>query len=637
MLEQGYAPSNLPRIVGWSWEARKTVTTVEQQFINELCVSPRPGTRLGGLTLALVKTPFYPENEFHAKEQALVNALWDHRDWVLSTADRASVLHSTEEVLREKYGDPDPNVHFEREPFAGTRFQLEKQFLETATNFDNQKFQVIFPLAYLRMPPEQARDLAQALNSLSRTNRFVAALRDMLLSRAGVALQPTNSVLPTPPPAEEPLLARFVPWRFAFSSENTGRRPHFERLIVRNGRLWSMVAFLSEYEIMAFAHGPRFYVSVDALTGRCEEFEFPAELGTPDESFEVTQDALYVSMQDHVKQYQFATRKWEKLAIPLEGGAKIVALGDLLYLANDSSVIEASPATLATRILGSARRQPPANDLDVLLNSTTYLYARSDGNLGVMGSNRFLAFVPASHEWQAQSQISAAALRGFRIPFFVQDAVLLRTEDFSGKRRLLALWNDQHEMDPLLEEFHPRPGMALPERRDSAPEPTRWDWPSAFDLNAGCFLTKGKALWVLTPRKVWRFMGSGFDEPVKFSDARQATLFYFEPGSRLPVAVPVSFAPSLIEPFDPIRGGFATHQADRRRAGEFPFWLDTPAGLIFSEPTLGGHWLIARDALESRIAMLRAKPRTAQSDSSPSTKAGGLTEKQEPSVQISKP
>src|SRR5260370_36172393 len=121
MIAQGYAPPALPRIVGWNWAARKNAPKVLREFIDELCASTNPATRLGGLTLGLLKTPFYPETVFHEKENALVAAIWDCRAWVLGSADHAAVLESVERILRDKYADPDVNYYFGREPFAGIR------------------------------------------------------------------------------------------------------------------------------------------------------------------------------------------------------------------------------------------------------------------------------------------------------------------------------------------------------------------------------------------------------------------------------------------------------------------------------------------------------------------------------------
>lgn len=616
MLEKGYAPSKLPRIIGWTWEERKTAPKVMKQLVDELCVSTNPGARLGGLTLALIKTPFYPETTFQEKEKALAAALWECRDWILATAEHASVLGSMEEVLRGKYGDADPNRYYNREPFAGVRCRLEKEFLLGSTNFDYRRFQAIFPRAYREMPPEQARELASAMEPLTRKDRLAASICDELRRRGGLAPLRTIAAPAAPVmPAEEPLLAKFVPWRLPHSPAGDGRHLYFERLLEREGRLWSMVGFVGEYEIFPL-HGPRLWVAVEPESGRCEEFPFPADGGQPDSRFEVTHDALYVSAQDHLERYRFATRRWEKLAAPLEGGAEIVAVGGRLYLANRDSVLELDPATLATQIVGSARRQPPENELDGLLNATTYTYARNDGTLGIMGSNRFLAFVPATRTLKQGASIPATALRGFSMLFFSRDGVLMRTEDFSGKRRVLAFWNDPPEIEPLLEQFHARPGRRPPAAKDPGLGTARWDWPSAFDLNASRFLAEGKNLWVLAPRKVWKFMGHAFDEPVKFSDARQATLFRFEPGSRSPLAVPVAFEKTGIEPFNPGQGRFFSLQLrDRRRAGDFPFWLETPAGFVLSAPALGGHWLLPRAALESRLARLRNQARTGQAPS----------------------
>lgn len=618
MLAKGYAPSNLPRLVGWTWEQRKTVPGIMHQFIDELCASTNPPVRLAGLTIALTKTPFYPESDFHAKESALVGAIWELRSWVIISAEHAAVLERAEQVLRDKYGDFDVNAHFAREPFAGTRFRIEKEFLLSATNFDNQRFQAIFPLAYYRMPPADARELAIAMERLSK-DRFAAAIRDRLRALGGLSV-PTNATPAAPAlPAEEPLMARFVPWKTPSQPSDPEQRLYFERLISRNGRLWSLVAFLGLYERSFAFHPPTLCISVDPQSGTCEEIHFPQNIGRPNDSIEVTDGALYVSVQDHLARYRFATRTWDTLPVPLEGGAALTALGEHLYLANADTVLQLDPESLTSKVLASARRQPAANELDTLLNSSIHLYARTDGKLGIMASDHFLVFAPATGKLTETSAIPAALLRGFRTPFFSPAGVLLRTDDGITRRQLAAFWNDQPGMELLLQQFHAAPGFGRRQAPTNAPAANaRWEWPETFDLETACILAQGTNLWVLSPRKVWSGMGVRFEEPVNFADARQATLFWFQANAPRAVSIPVAFAKTDIEPFDPFHGGYSFLAMAPGRSSELPFWLDTPNGLVLSAPTLRGHWLIPRGMLDSHLAALRAKGQT-QSASRPTS------------------
>lgn len=607
MFEQGYAPLNLPRLVGWSWEQRKAAPGITRAFIDELCASTNPATRLAGLALAVIKTPFYPELEFHQKEAALVSALWEYRDWVLSSAEHAQALVSAEHLLRDKYSDSDVNRYFTREPFAGTRFRLEQEFLLRSTNFDNERFQIIFPLNYRLMPPAQARDIALAMEPLAK-DRFVQGICNNFRAKGGLTV-PTNAPPSSPAlPPEEPLTARFISWKLAPPAALSSTRVHFERLVPRNGRIWSLAGFIAKGEQTFGFTAPTLCISVDPQTGSCEEIPFPESMGRPDDNLEVTSDALYVSVQDHIARYRFRTSTWDTVPVPLEGGAQLLAVGDRVYLANATTILELNPATQGTRVLASARRQPSLNDLDVLLNSSPHLYARSDGNLGIMVSDHLFSWSLTSQILNAISVVPPGVGRAFKTPFFSPDAVMFRTEDFMRKTQLIAFWNNEPGMELLLEGMHSGPGPQFqPGNRINPMVKPRWEWPAGFALDASCILAEGTNLWVLSPRKVWNPMGISFEQPVNFSDARQATLFRFEANSLKPLSVPLAFEPASIEPFDPFHGGYSFLSFRAYGRGEYPFWLQTPAGLLFSAPALGGHWLIPKAALDSRLGTLRAK------------------------------
>ena len=104
-------------------------------------------------------------------------------------------------------------------------------------------------------------------------------------------------------------------------------------------------------------------------------------------------------------------------------------------------------------------------------------------------------------------------------------------------------------------------------------------------------------------------------EPVKFSDARDATLFCFTPEAREPLAVAVRLPmdgvgnrPTVngqptdaLDPFnfeDPFTGL-------QQYEGNMAFWLRTPEGLVFGGPNYGGHWFISDTVLEEAFAAQR--------------------------------
>lgn len=551
MLAQGYVPDSPPRIIGWTGEDRKSVPRLREQFIAESRSSTNPPAHLGGLLMALAQTEFYPQSVFQERESALANAIWECRSWIFADPDHSALLKVAEDLLRKKYSDA--KALSEREPFAGVWLRLENEHLNTATSHQNKQ-----------APADSA------------------------------SAKPAR-------PAEETLLANFIRWDLQSASGDPTLHLHFDRPCVRNGRLWSLGVFIPENQIAAVA--PLFCVSTDPATGQCQGFPFPQSLSNAENSFDVSPEAIYVGAQDHLARYRFASRTWDQLPVPIEGCGQILALGSRVFLANSSTLLELDPRTRATKILASARRRPPVNVVDTMFDTDLHLYAGSDGQLGVIASNQFLAYAPDSEAWSEVTRITEPFT--FKFPFVTPDGVVLRLNDAaSAKRRLVGFWNNSPGMDLLLEQSY-MPMLHAPAAKTT--RTARWDWPAGFDLGASRIAVKTNALWILAPRKI--YPGFSPQEPVKFSDARQATLFCFESGLRAPLSVPVALEPIGIDPFDALKGGyFVASQLGRHY--DIPFWIDTPAGLVLSTPKLQGHWLIPWAALEQRLALLRAKRET---------------------------
>jgi hypothetical protein len=254
--------------------------------------------------------------------------------------------------------------------------------------------------------------------------------------------------------------------------------------------------------------------------------------------------------------------------------------------------------------------------VDALLDSRSQIFARSDGELGIMASNRFFAFVPGGQSWKEGGSVPAKVFNPFGRRYFTPEGVVLHNFFPYSRRELLGFWNDGFRIDTLLEQDLGPPSSQGSGSLGRQANTNRWEWPPdfRFDLIETCIIAQSNSLWILAPRKVWRPFGMSFEERIKFSDKRQATLLCFGPDSRAPLLVPIAFEECGIEPFNPTQGGYAFPPP--RNEGQFPFWLNTSAGLIFSAPELGGHWLIPKAALESRLAAWRAKVRKESSQTS---------------------
>ena len=133
----------------------------------------------------------------------------------------------------------------------------------------------------------------------------------------------------------------------------------------------------------------------------------------------------------------------------------------------------------------------------------------------------------------------------------------------------------------------------------------KWDWPEDFPMEETLLAVEGRALWALNPRK---FSNEDFprepDEPVTFTDDRDATLFRFESEFRPPLALRVRFEANGqgINPFLAREAGFSRGSWVKPNR---QFWLPTPQGLVLAVPKAVGHWLIPRPVLETKLETLR--------------------------------
>ena len=129
-----------------------------------------------------------------------------------------------------------------------------------------------------------------------------------------------------------------------------------------------------------------------------------------------------------------------------------------------------------------------------------------------------------------------------------------------------------------------------------------WQWPEPFRMELPAFhvpnfFMEGDDLWALQPRKVAPLFGRPAEEPVAFSDARNATLFHFVRGLRQPLAVPLRFEREG-QPVDPL----VAHGALPGNA----IWLVTDLGVVVSTGDSElGHWFIPKSVLDRRWEAFR--------------------------------
>lgn len=622
MLETGSHPQGLPRIVGWTWADRKRVPAVVRQFVESLRGSTNGFVRLEGLYLAVEREPFDGEGRFHARESELLAALWENRTNLWADAGVMTIVRRTKEALCTKYG-----LIFvaplDREPWRSFVCGFRKDYLENAAAWNEAVFLELFSRDSSSYSAAEAAELSPLVEPCKQrlgvkgypAQRFDDAFH-ILSQRGGLADRTVAVASPRKPVefaelfpglagnAGEVLPVKFIPWRLRNEGLASGAEPRVTRLIQRGGKLWAMVRYVIEEDsfLMNF---PTTYVVVDLTTGACDEIPFPPALGFPDAHFEVTEDSLFASVGDHLQRYRFKTKTWEKVVVPIEGGASITAIGDALYLGSRESLLELDPKTHGVRVLASSRRRPADNELDELWKTDARVFAWPDGWLGVQTGSDVFSLDPTNRVWSKASP-PADPRRRKMIPLVSTEGVeLLLTK--SDRHRLLAFRNHGKDVVSCFLFDKPIWGRIPPAPMEPSFAEPRWQWPTPFDLEYACLLAEQGGLWVWQPRRIPNRFNTP-QEPVVFRDGRNATLLWFESGRRQ--ALPLAFRFEKDgQPFDPFEAEQNSHMGWFYGLGPpMPHCLLIPEGMVVScawaKP---GHWLIPKAELEARLKSLREK------------------------------
>jgi len=627
LLEAGYHPEHLPRLIGWSWESRKRVPGLMRQFINEICADTNPAVRLEGLYLAVLQAPNDAAGTLQQREAALVSAMWENRQWLFSSPENVSLVERTRKALRTKfdYPYPDPNGYFGREPFASFQHRLRMDFLAHASETNLPVFMALFPNTSEQMETSaEARELLplavsyqQKLHSSPIIDWPVKHLRQI----AGVADAGPSEPAKTAVPAEPVLAAKFVEWNLPRSGIAAERRPNFRGMIVRNGQLWLRVRYLATNGTPAEFQTDfqTTYLAVDPQKGVEAEIPFPSKLGTTDDAFEVAADSLFVIAQGRLYRFKFEERTWDEIPAPVGDSSQLVWLKGSLFVARSDGLLKVNPASQAVEVLASSRRQPALNEIDPLWTAGMQIYPRSDGELGALSKDYCFCFDPDTKRWNIRTLPVAGTNNYFGLlAFFASPggAQILLTGAVAH-RYLVGYWSDSRPPESLLME--PSPFKMKDSPNERLLQPVRWDWPQGFPLEPSSIVAGDHELWILCPRKVWQNDSLFAAEPLKFSDDRQATLFCFEPEFRQPLSVAIRFEDHdlavvsrrkingrIVESFSPADGGFPDNW-DRLvyHVGNAVFWVKTPEGLVFGAPNYCGHWLIPTSALKARMQTQR--------------------------------
>ncbi|MFO1514101.1 MAG: CsgG/HfaB family protein [Verrucomicrobiota bacterium] len=622
LLSAGAKPAGLPRIIGWTWPDRQRTPAVMRQLVDDARTSTNPAVRLEGLLLALLLAPDDEQGSLRRAEEELVSALWEDRALLFRDAEQATLVERTRVALTKKTGDDDMYKAFAHEPFAGFKHRLRMAFLADPANTNVAVMEQFFPNTSVKMEtPEQARELLPLMEGWCQnqvqSNRFTYKLTSLRQSAGATRENPASAPALAAAAVVE---ARFIPWKTAPGGDDSYRTPQFNGMMYRHGRLWVRVRYLDP-QSGGFGIGgtdPTSYLAADPQRGVTTEIPFPKKQGYPGRLFEVSENALFVEAGGRLWQYVFQTRNWKEISVPMEGASSLVWLGGRLFVGRGDGLLAVNLESGNVQVLVSSRRTPPANEIDPLWSADTQIFALADGRLGALAHDDFLLFDSTGGQWSIRPLPLKGTNGFFNLTadyFSTAGAQRLLTGPYA-RRYLVGFWNDGPAESLLMEETGIR---APPSRAEKLLPPLRWDWPKNYPMEHSQIVVEGKTLWALAPRRLGMMMGN--PEPVKFSDARDATLFCFGPEAREPLSVAVRF-PTNALPRLPIMNGQPTgilepfnfdfmsiFQRLDRHVGNMAFWLRVPGGLVFGGPKYCGHWFIADAAMEREFAAQRERRR----------------------------
>jgi TolB-like protein len=620
MLEDNYHPEGLPLILGWTWEDRQRVPLVMRQFIENLRTSTNTNARLEGLYLAVVREPFDAAGRFQAYETELVSAIWENRTAIMADPKAATILERTREVLRKKYRYIYHGA-FPQEPYAGFMQRLRQDYLMRSTNWNENVFRELFPGDDIHYRPAEAAELAPLFAPFKQrfAAKHVGSRIDGVynqMQRVAGSVNRASSDSPAPKPVAFAQLfpalrygggvetLRFVPWQLPRKDEFDAR---VLKLIQRDGKLWAMIRYLSGSGAI-FGQGPTTFAMVDPVSGRSEAIAFPGAAGFPDAEFEVTGDSLFVSVHDHLQRYRFQSRRWEKVAVPIANGARILAVRDRILLATGESLLEYNPTNQAVQVLASSRRRPAENELDSLWSPQVRMFAWPDDLPGLQLANAVFVQVRDSRQWQ-RTELPLGRHNTRLVPVSSDQGLKLLVNEFGGHERIVAFRQHGRQQVLLLEKEKAQQWGGRRSTWAQALGAARWQWPKQFDLEYASLLAEGDVLWNWQPRQIERFPPVSTPETVVYPDDRRATLLRFEPGRKdpLPLAIRFEKEGQPHDPFDPKQNspmGFSPNFMD---GPPTPHFLSIPEGLIVVNWAVPGHWIVPRARLDAKLREIREK------------------------------
>jgi hypothetical protein len=384
-------------------------------------------------------------------------------------------------------------------------------------------------------------------------------------------------------------------------------------VIFREGKLWAQVVF-QEIEEYTYSRTDRIVIcAIDPVTLATQMISVELDHGrlpsaffrrTGERDFEIHQNAVYCNVGGKLRRYLLAQRRWEAVAVPVEGKVRLELVQDRLYLRTADSLMLLNPAGDGAEIIASARRRPAQNALDAVeqLGSAT-VFLGPTGSVCVAIQKKVWTYVAPKKDWEVLLELPVLLTAGDGNGIFYGNYPPGRDEEyytwFPGQAvPELALLQPPDPMSYRPAGFPMR--MGRPQERAPEPKP-RWELPARIRPLAGATALASNQLWSLVGTiAVQSDQGAAV---LKETNGRQGLLFGFDDHRKDPLVIPLK----LEVPRD-----LASSQELQSLVGAGSFgntlFRATPAGLVLTHHKLPGFWLLPQPELERQAREWQSTP-----------------------------
>ncbi|HEY4416805.1 MAG TPA: EF-hand domain-containing protein [Verrucomicrobiae bacterium] len=236
---------------------------------------------------------------------------------------------------------------------------------------------------------------------------------------------------------------------------------------------------------------------------------------------------LFSSNNHRIQKYDFSNRRWKVVPVSSGDNCELFVVNGHLYATTSDSIWEIIDGGKSTRILASARRQPPATVLDRETLGQPFLFEGPDHSLRVSTAQKI--FTWTSNDWRED----LAMPRTYYTPVQFSDGLLLFPYGFEHAASLVRLLNGSNKSELCLQEKRAR--LAPNANRWGAGQKPLWELPPEISLATSPTAILGSDLYLLTN---YSKTGAGY----------HTELFCFSHGDALPQKLFLKFEATGINP-----------------------------------------------------------------------------------------